>query len=135
MSICIYVYMYIEDASRDHRPLKRISADVLLRRLQMSFQDGLCNVVHVLRVPSFTKKVSQILLKKHENPSQIWPKIDEKRVGKHPEAAKSTNEATKPLFLYFFGAPGPDRDYDFDPFWLQNCRKVASKKQLKTQAL
>ena len=45
----------IEDASRDHRPLKSISADVLLRRLQMSFQDGLCNVVHVLRVPSRTK--------------------------------------------------------------------------------
>ena len=43
------IMMIIEDASRDHRPLKSISADVLLRRLQMSFQDGLCNVVHVLR--------------------------------------------------------------------------------------
>ena len=55
ISRIIYCILDIEDASRDHRPLKSISADVLLRRLQMSFQDGLCNVVHVLRVPSRTK--------------------------------------------------------------------------------
>ena len=54
-----------------------------------------------------------------------------------PEAPGSRQEhqrSKQTFFLQFFGVPRPKPHYDFDPFWLQNCRKVASKKQPKIQA-
>ena len=66
-----------------------------------------------------------------ENPFQFESKLDEKRVRRHPEAAKSTNEATNPDFFNFLSLPGRLRDYGFHPFWLQNCRNIAAKNQSK----
>ena len=62
-----------------------------------------------------------------QNPSQIWPKINEKRVGKHPEAAKSTDAVTEPNFFQSFCFPRPYKHYDFDNSRLKKTLKMGSK--------
>ena len=68
--------------------------------------------------------------------SQIWLKIVEKRVRRHPRAPKSTDEVKDPFFFRFFRAPGRYRDYDLDPFSTRNsvflpCKKLSKNGHLQ----
>ena len=123
MCVCVYVLRTLRETAALRkwllRVIVRVSAHFLPRECENSAPKSTAvpTSANTLRVSMQMHPRNRS--KSIENPSQISPKIDEKRVRRHPGAAQSTNEATDGRFSRSFCENRPKHYYDFTLFWLK----------------